>query len=161
MSDCRFTSKLSWSWPHPTFSGSHWSSCGYELKSVPVRFGTHWSLFRSVSVPIEVRFDIFVGPFRSVSVRRDTLSTYFLSYFYFIYFLSFCFKFVVFMSVQTNKLTCNWIKTFYVLYSYLPEIDATSAGLANFPVFFPRPLSVIGSNNDLLWSSNDWVIEGQ
>ena len=58
--------------PHPTFSGSHWSSFRYELKSVPVRFGTHWSPFRSVSVPIEVRFGIFVGPCRSVSVSRDT-----------------------------------------------------------------------------------------
>ena len=68
--------------PHPTFSGSHWSSFWYELKSVPVSFGTHWSPFRSVSVPIEVRFGIFVGPFwsvpfrfgrfRSVSVSRDT-----------------------------------------------------------------------------------------
>ena len=61
--------------PHPTFSGSHWSSFRYELKSVPVRFGTHWSPFRSVSVPIEVRFGQFrsvlvrSGPFRSVPIR--------------------------------------------------------------------------------------------
>ena len=69
--------------PHPTFSGSQWSSFRYELKSVPVRFGTHWSPFRSVSVTIEVRVCIFVGPlwsvlvcfgpFRSVSVSRDTM----------------------------------------------------------------------------------------
>ena len=55
--------------PHPTFSGSHWSSFRYELKSVLVHFDNYWSPFRSVSVPIEVRFGIFVGPFQFVSVR--------------------------------------------------------------------------------------------
>ena len=54
---------------HPTFSGSHWSSFRYELKSFPVRFSANWCPFWSVSVPIEVRFGIFVGPFRSVPIR--------------------------------------------------------------------------------------------
>ena len=76
------------SYPALPFSGSHWSSFRYELKSVmvhfdthrsvPFRFGTHRSPFRYFRRSVSVRSCPFrsvpvrLGPFRSVSVSRDT-----------------------------------------------------------------------------------------